>query len=282
MKKGSFVVLSVAVAMLAFTWPTLNQNQAAKKTDASKNNTQQSQNSTPSSGQPAKPVVESKTIQINRVSRAVSADNETQTESEEESSENEIQAPQMPALPKLPKTTVSQITGLPSSVLNPNYNNQIPGTGAGNYKTNFPSSKEILGTSGVVSLANDSEVLDLQKKINEVLLMNDKLKGSYKSEAIQAQQVADQAKIHQKILQDIQKTRIKQVAPKNPAEDATEMIKQEKIRLIREQTEKAKKMLEKAQDEENSQSGSFQSDTIVDGSDSDEVKTKPAVAPVRN
>ena len=278
MKKGSFVVLSVAVAMLAFTWPTLNQKQVAKKTDSSKNNTQQNQNSTSNSGQSAKPVVESKTVQINRVSRVVSADNKA--ESEEENEGNEIQAPQMPALPKLPKSSVSQITGLPSNVLNPSYKNQVPN--AGNYKTNVPSGKEILNSSGVVSLPNDSEVLDLQKKINEVLIMNDKLKGSYKTEAIQAQQVADQAKIHQKILQDIQKTRIKQVAPKNPAEDATEMIKQEKIRLIREQTEKAKKMLEKAQDEENSQSGSFQSDTIVDGSDSDEVAKKPAVAPVRN
>ena len=80
------------------------------------------------------------------------------------------------------------------------------------------------------------DIAGTQKQIDEILRLHEQIKKVSQSQALEIQRITDQASIHKKILQDLQKTGVADVRKKYLAKDAAELLRQEKIRLIQEQT----------------------------------------------
>lgn len=77
--------------------------------------------------------------------------------------------------------------------------------------------------------------LRIQRQISEMIKVHEQLKLRYQSQAAEIQRIAEQAKIHQRILQDLEKQR--RVTAKETL-DAQEILRQEKIRMIIQETQK--------------------------------------------
>ncbi len=89
-----------------------------------------------------------------------------------------------------------------------------------------------------VATSGQNSVARIQTQIQEMLRVNEGLKRQYRSQAADIQKVMEQAKIHQQILKGLDELKDKKV--KQPAPqvfDAKEVLRQEKIRLIEEQTQ---------------------------------------------
>lgn len=120
----------------------------------------------------------------------------------------EAAIPQLPQIPQIPKPVVPQ----------------------GGFAKN-PS---------IPSLPDD--IVKIQKEIREITEMNDQLKAKYKEQASEIQKISDQAKIHQRILQELQEQNAQtQALGKN---DARHLLEQEKIRAIQKETEEKKRYLQ--------------------------------------
>lgn len=122
----------------------------------------------------------------------------------------QVEVPNVPSLPRIPTIPKTADTGIPS----------IP---------SIPSK----------SLPNqEPEILRIQKQIHDIIKLNDTLKAQYSDQAAEIQKISEQAKIHQKILQDLEKTKSEMKTTNSES-----MIVQEKVKLIRKETETNRKFL---------------------------------------
>ena len=80
--------------------------------------------------------------------------------------------------------------------------------------------------------AEDS--IRVQKQIKDIIKVHEQLKLQYQEQASEIQRITEQAKIHQKILKDLEQERKKIESPV----DAKEILRQEKIRMIIQETQK--------------------------------------------
>lgn len=88
----------------------------------------------------------------------------------------------------------------------------------------------------------DPQVVKIQKEIQGILKLNEELKDRYRSQVKEIQRINEQAKIHQKILDDISKIPRKPVVLK--PQDTEELLKQEKLRMIEQETVANRKFIE--------------------------------------
>lgn len=145
---------------------------------------------------------------------------------EEEGETNEI-----PALPQIPQVPKANVTGLP----------QLP-------QVKYAGVPQTAGTASTAPSAGlDPDILRIQKQIQEIMKINESLKTNFSGQAAEIQKISDQAKIHGEILKDLDSSR--KVAEEASSE---KYLNKEKLRLIREETEKNQKFLQ----ELNAQSGS--------------------------
>ncbi|MDD5670810.1 MAG: hypothetical protein PHN49_04135 [Candidatus Omnitrophica bacterium] len=101
------------------------------------------------------------------------------------------------------------------------------------------------------SLTVDPEVMKIQNQIGEIIRANEKVDVRQQEDVAELKRIADMTQIHKAILADLMK---KKPQKKVEVIDAGEILRQEKIRLIREETEKNRAVLEKiAQRKEKSQ-----------------------------
>jgi hypothetical protein len=93
------------------------------------------------------------------------------------------------------------------------------------------------------SAKTDPAVEKIQSQIQEILRVNEGLRVQYKDQAADIQKIMDQARIHREILKGLDENR---PLGQKPMEllDAKEILRQEKIRLIREQTAKNQAVLD--------------------------------------
>lgn len=87
----------------------------------------------------------------------------------------------------------------------------------------------------------DKVIQDIRRQLQDVMDLNAKINSVQQSKSTQLLRIQDQASIHQKILADIQKTASVKV-PVLPSREA--LLAQEKLRIIREETLRNKKILE--------------------------------------
>ena len=76
---------------------------------------------------------------------------------------------------------------------------------------------------------------DVQKQIQEIIRLNEKMQTQHREQAAELQRIQEQASIHKKILADLEKARSVRAIAVPP--DQTELLRQEKLRLIRQQTQ---------------------------------------------
>ncbi|MBI3306352.1 MAG: hypothetical protein HYZ84_00895 [Candidatus Omnitrophica bacterium] len=88
----------------------------------------------------------------------------------------------------------------------------------------------------------DPSMNRIQKEIQEVIKLNEELKSRYKSQAAEIQRISEQARIHQKILQDM--NQMPRKVPVIKPQDTEELLKQEKLRVIEQDTEASRKFIE--------------------------------------
>jgi len=77
------------------------------------------------------------------------------------------------------------------------------------------------------------DIQALQKQIQEIIALNENLKLRYRGQVAEIQKISEQARIHQRMLQQFAHANVK--APYR-AEDVKTILEQEKIRLIQVQT----------------------------------------------
>ncbi len=88
----------------------------------------------------------------------------------------------------------------------------------------------------------DNSILKIQQQIKEIIKLNDTLKLRYADRAAEIQRISEQARIHQHILEQLQK--IPKSRPTVSAVDTDEILRQEKIRLIRDETKKNHQLIQ--------------------------------------
>ncbi len=112
----------------------------------------------------------------------------------------------------------------------------------------IPSIPKVLKPSQTIPKAavQDPEVERIKKQIQDIIKINEGLKAHYADQAAEIQKIGEQAKIHQKILRDLETTRSQQKTSTN----SEAYINQEKIRLIRNETEKHQKFIDALQQKE--------------------------------
>ncbi|HTL48603.1 MAG TPA: hypothetical protein VL688_11150 [Verrucomicrobiae bacterium] len=94
------------------------------------------------------------------------------------------------------------------------------------------------GGGGGSNVFRDLQVIRIQKQISEIIRANEKIKQARQAQIAQIEQITDQAKIHRKLLEEIQEK--KKDAGEVKSEDVDEILRQEKMRLIGQETEKNK------------------------------------------
>lgn len=99
------------------------------------------------------------------------------------------------------------------------------------------------GQKNAVKMASSAEVKNLaqtQQQINEILRIQKTLKGMTQKDRVEVQRINESARLHQRILKGIGKSPAGTYKPV----DAQEILRQEKIRLIQEETLKNRSILE--------------------------------------
>jgi hypothetical protein len=145
----------------------------------------------------------------------------SQSFQEEEPAEEEgEEAPLVPELPQIPKVPTVK-TGIP----------QLPQAGAG----------------GAEPSVQDPEIVRIKNQIQEIIKINESLKSNYAGQAAEIQKISEQARVHQRILKDLETARGHQQAARPGSET---YLNEEKIRLIKKETEKNQKFLDSLQGQE--------------------------------
>lgn len=93
-----------------------------------------------------------------------------------------------------------------------------------------------------VSSKNAAEIGELQKRIENIIKVNESLKAASGPQAKDIAEISDQARAHQKILTQLNAPN--NVVPAYRASDAGEVLRQEKLRLIQDQTQKNQNAIE--------------------------------------
>lgn len=88
------------------------------------------------------------------------------------------------------------------------------------------------------------EILKLQKQINEILETNERLKRQQESQLDQIKKISEQSVIHRKMLEDLERKKSSK-AEEIPASSVDEILRQEKMRVIQQETEKNKEYVNK-------------------------------------
>ena len=98
-------------------------------------------------------------------------------------------------------------------------------------------------------LRQDPDIAKIQKQIQEIIKINDSLKSNYAGQAEEIQKISEQARIHQKILKDLEAARNRQVGAKaNPQK----FMDLEKVKLIEKETNKNNQFLNNLKNQETS------------------------------
>lgn len=94
-----------------------------------------------------------------------------------------------------------------------------------------------------ISPLKDLEVVKIQKQINEIIETNEKFKSLQQSQTDQIRQITEQAQMHRRMLQDLEE---KNKSPQQDLkkDDVDEILRQEKMRIIENETEKNKLLLD--------------------------------------
>jgi len=91
------------------------------------------------------------------------------------------------------------------------------------------------GTGGGMSMMRQLQVIKIQKQISEIIKANERIKQVRQAQIAQLEQVTNQAKIHRRLLDEIEN---QETEPKDlRSEDIDEILRQEKMRLIEEETQ---------------------------------------------
>lgn len=181
---------------------------------------------------PAKPGIVSVSERVDIVNKGTSGDG---SGAEEEMANVIPQIPQIPKVPAMPTVVrpVNPISGLnkpntPSAAKV----NSVKSPGASQYmvKPSIPNATQMNSQNQ----GNEASVAKLQEQIQEMLRTNEGLKIRYKEQAADIQKIMDQARIHRDILKGLEENK---PLVQKPVEllDAKEILRQEKIRLIRDQ-----------------------------------------------
>lgn len=82
---------------------------------------------------------------------------------------------------------------------------------------------------------------DINRQLQNIIKLNENLKMSQSSKAAEIQAIQEQARIHQQLLKNLESTKSSEaVVSRN---DVDEVLRQEKIRLIREQTSRSQEII---------------------------------------
>ncbi len=93
-----------------------------------------------------------------------------------------------------------------------------------------------------ISPLKDLEVVKIQKQINEIIETNEKFKSLQQAQTDQIRQITEQAQMHRRMLQDLEE---KNKSPQNlKTDDVDEILRQEKMRIIENETEQNKLLLD--------------------------------------
>ncbi len=132
---------------------------------------------------------------------------------------------------KAPKSQAENSSALNTSQALKPQNSIVPGTATKKQTVPLPP----------VSSDQNKAILNVQSELREILALNQKINAVQTSKTSQILRIQEQALIHQRILNEIEKA--SQAA--NPAQPAREvLLAQEKLRIIREETLRNKKLLE--------------------------------------
>ncbi|HOE68151.1 MAG TPA: hypothetical protein PLH16_00635 [Candidatus Omnitrophota bacterium] len=89
------------------------------------------------------------------------------------------------------------------------------------------------------------QVSQIRQEVQRILDLNARIKSLQSNQAAQLQRVQEQARIHQKILDQIESSQVTKTASQSPSRDA--LIAQEKLRIIHDETVRGRSALEAAQ-----------------------------------
>ena len=91
------------------------------------------------------------------------------------------------------------------------------------------------------SVEQDKAIQEIRSELQVVMDLNKKINATQQTKSAQILRIQEQAEIHQKILAEIQK-----ISPQTPAKMPSRetLLAQEKLRIIREETMRNKKLLE--------------------------------------
>ena len=92
-------------------------------------------------------------------------------------------------------------------------------------------------------------VPQIRKEIQKIMVLNTRIRGVQSGNASQFQRIEEQAKIHEKILSELEKTSEEQTTEKKSS-GKEELLAQEKLRIIHEETQKSGRLLEQNMTEE--------------------------------
>ena len=90
--------------------------------------------------------------------------------------------------------------------------------------------------------AADTRIAEIRAQIEGIVKLNESLKARYRDQAAEIQRITEQARIHQRILSDLETARKVRTAVR-PV-DTTEILEQEKIKLIKQETQKNQNFLQ--------------------------------------
>ncbi len=111
-----------------------------------------------------------------------------------------------------------------------------------------PVKNGLVEKKGVASAAlSAADVKKIQDQIQNMIKVNEALKVRYANQAAKIQRISEQARIHERILKQLAAVDSRKSA--RGAMDAQEILKQEKIRLITEQTKRNQEILDNLQRE---------------------------------
>ena len=105
-----------------------------------------------------------------------------------------------------------------------------------------PPYRIVKGSSIAARRPVDTSITKIQSQIQQIIRLNANLKTQYQGQADQIQRITKQARIHQQILNKLETARTVPVNQGGAVED--DFVRQEKIRLIQEETEKNHNFLE--------------------------------------
>lgn len=92
-----------------------------------------------------------------------------------------------------------------------------------------------------VVVSRDVEITRIKTQIQDIIKINEGLKANYADQAAEIQKISEQARIHQRILKDLETAKVQQKAVQTTPQN---FLDNEKIKLIQKETEKNQKYLE--------------------------------------